>query len=511
MASKLKKFDIEKLTGKVYTPQDIVQLILDEVGFRENNRKFGSIVDPACGDGAFLTEIVKRILNSKLEVQSKIESLEQVFGWDIDQEAVSQCKQKLDDLVKEHELNPVSWNIRVADALDPEFYDSKIGNFDFVVANPPYVRIQHLDQETRKFLTSHYEYCQAGSTDIYFAFIELGEKLLSKMGKAGYITPNSFLGSEAGSPLRRSWSRSNRLSKLINFGHHQIFANASTYNAIFFFDSAKHSNFSYERWTYPLRMESSKDISYSNLDVGSAWNFDYDYANSRSTLRLKDICSIHVGIQTLADKVFFVTPHSADSGVATFTSKVNGKEYSIEEELLKPAMKVSRISSIPPSQLLKERIIWPYAKDLGKSSAAIPDEEFRVLFPLAYKYFTEHRMLLDDRDNGAINPAGWYAFARQQGLKSQFQPKIVFPPMVEKPTFLVIDDPEVIVYSGYFILTKQSAETLMTILMSKEMESWVAATGRDLRGGWKSMSKKILDDFPIPDYLAKGLIPDTLF
>jgi hypothetical protein len=511
MASKLKNFDVEKLTGKVYTPGDVVQLMLDEVGFGVNNREFGKIVDPACGDGAFLSEIVKRILNSNLERDQKSEFLEQIFGWDIDENAIRECQAKLDALVKDHKLNPVSWNISVCDALDPDFSLANQGKFDFVVANPPYVRIQHLDLETRRFLVNEYGYCKAGSTDIYYAFIELGEKLLSKKGKAAFITPNSFLGSEAGVPLRMSWSKVNRLSKLMNFGHHQIFANASTYNAIFFFDSDRHSNFSYERWAYPLQKESAKKIEYSNIVEGASWNFDYEYATSGSTLRLKDICSIHVGIQTLADKVFFITPTSSQSGLVVFNSKVNGEEYEIEEEILKPAMKVSRMSSIPPHQLLKERIIWPYPKDLGKSTAAITDDEMLQRFPLALKYLTEHRGLLDDRDNGASNPAGWYAFARQQGLKTQFQPKIVFPPMVEKPMFLPIDDPSVVIYSGYFILSSQSTETIMAILQSKEMESWVTATGRDLRGGWKSMSKKILDDFPIPDHLARNLVLETLF
>jgi methylase of polypeptide subunit release factors len=511
MASKLKNFDIEKLTGKVYTPPEIVDLILDEVGFKSTNSEFGTIVDPACGDGAFLNAVVNRILSSSLSDAEKSNCLENVYGWDIDQDAIDLCKGNLNKIVQSHGLNPISWNIRIADALDSEFVEINSGKFDYVVANPPYVRIQHLDLETRKYLVEKYDYCKSGSTDIYFAFIELGEKLLNKNGKAGYITPNSFLGSEAGIPLRSSWATSKRLTKLLNFGHHQIFTNASTYNAVFFFDLHQHSEFSYERWSYPLEIEAQKSIQYENLKTYSTWNFDYEFAGSPSKLKLKDICSIHVGIQTLADKVFFLHPLATEDGFVTFRSRVNGKEYKIEENLLKPAMKVSRISSISASKLMEERILWPYPEKLGQSTAAISEEKMSQDYPLAYEYLCDHRDLLDNRDNGAPNPGGWFAFARQQGLKSQFQPKIVFPPMVEKPVFVALNDPNVVVYSGYFILSDQSPTAIMAILNSKEMDSWVTATGRDLRGGWKSMSKKILEDFPIPDYLATELVVDSLF
>jgi len=63
MGSLVKEYKKEKLIGQIYTPDFIVSKILDDVGYTNainiNNRK---LLDPACGDGQFLKEVVKRII-----------------------------------------------------------------------------------------------------------------------------------------------------------------------------------------------------------------------------------------------------------------------------------------------------------------------------------------------------------------------------------------------------------------------------------------------------------------
>ena len=62
MGSLAKKYDQQKLFGQVYTPDYIVCKILDDVGYRGEGILGKKILDPACGDGRFLCEIVKRII-----------------------------------------------------------------------------------------------------------------------------------------------------------------------------------------------------------------------------------------------------------------------------------------------------------------------------------------------------------------------------------------------------------------------------------------------------------------
>jgi type I restriction-modification system DNA methylase subunit len=139
MASLRKTYDKKKLYGQVYTPSFIITKILDEVGFSSTEVLGKKVLDPACGDGRFLSEIVRRIVSmSPLEDLKR--NLSCVYGWDIDENAVEECKRNLERIVQPLGIC-VEWNITVKNALyqlphlsllsteTPEF-------FDFIVGNP---------------------------------------------------------------------------------------------------------------------------------------------------------------------------------------------------------------------------------------------------------------------------------------------------------------------------------------------------------------------------------------
>ena len=54
MASLTKAYTKEKLNGQIYTPDFIVNKILDNVGYNSKEILGKTILDPACGDGRFL-------------------------------------------------------------------------------------------------------------------------------------------------------------------------------------------------------------------------------------------------------------------------------------------------------------------------------------------------------------------------------------------------------------------------------------------------------------------------
>ncbi|MDR2438023.1 MAG: N-6 DNA methylase, partial [Planctomycetaceae bacterium] len=109
MASLAKTYKQEKLFGQVYTPDFIVCKILDNIGYNSPEILGKTIIDPACGDGRFLIEVVKRIINFSPENELK-KNLECVFGWDIDNVAVGYCIANLNDLIKDVNID-VRWNI----------------------------------------------------------------------------------------------------------------------------------------------------------------------------------------------------------------------------------------------------------------------------------------------------------------------------------------------------------------------------------------------------------------
>ena len=498
MGSKVRKVSQEKLQGKVYTPKWVVEKILNEIDYKGDNVIGKTIVDPACGDGQFLAAVVERIM-SKSNPEELASNLQHVHGWDIDGVAISACKERLDQLIPEP-LRPFSWNISRSNPLQTYVETASVwsqGNpkYDFVIGNPPYIRIQHLDEVNRAFIVKTFRYCNNGATDIFFAFIELGLSLLKTGAKLGFIVPNSFLTSQAGAYMRKDLASTFHVSFLSNFGAQKLFDDASTYNAIVVIQRSGPAETDIEEAVLDRVVKRYK-ISHERLHERS-WVFrEAADIGIEGAVPLSNVCSIHVGVTTLADKVFVIQGQEKD-GWVEFTSRVTGQQYKIERGILKTAIKASRSRE----RRTTEWIIWPYLKGTSK---LIAEQSFSEQYPFAYQYLVEHRERLDARDNGKAVAGGWYAFGRSQALSTVFGEKIVFPPMSAEPEFSFEPDAEAVVYSGYFIKYTGDVKALLSELTSERMKLWQDAHGRDFRGGWKSQSKNTIAEFPVPKELSVG-------
>ena len=250
MGSLSKQYSQEKLLGKIYTPNFVVCKILDDIKFNTPKIIGKQVLDPSCGDGQFLLEIARRIISfSKPEELGK--NLNCLHGWDIDTEAITQCIANLNSLTKELNIQ-VAWNISLNNSLLKHkkkdlFSEENEKKFDFIVGNPPYIRIQHLDTSQRQYIQQNYDFCRNGSTDIYIAFYELCLNLLSPSGICGLITPNTFLFTETARVMRQYFVKNKNLLQITNYGDVQLFENATTYSAIAIFSNEKNEKIRYQK------------------------------------------------------------------------------------------------------------------------------------------------------------------------------------------------------------------------------------------------------------------------
>ena len=221
-----------KRHGVVYTPAAIVELILDHVLPSDSDELAAAkVCDPACGDGAFLTAVAHRVL-AKLGRGDALSVLRRMTGYDIDRNAVSRCRSNLDAVLNLwYPGEYIDWNLFAQDALQRRLFDDGYGKFTHVVSNPPYVRVQHLEQRGRQRISGQWNVVR-GATDLYLVFYELALRLVRSRGTVGYISPSSWLRSDSGSLLRSHLVKSNRVLKVIDFGEHQIFPGVTTYTAI---------------------------------------------------------------------------------------------------------------------------------------------------------------------------------------------------------------------------------------------------------------------------------------
>ncbi len=494
MASLTKTYSDDKRAGRVYTPDHLVRRILDLAEYDGSTPL--RILDPACGDGQFLVEVVRRILDAS-HPKSLEQSLGNVHGWDVDSGAIADCRDRLDALVDPLGVT-VDWNVRVRNSLearsDGGLFAVAEEQFDLVIGNPPYVRIQHLSPEDRQLVQTRYRFCSSGSTDLYVAFFELAFDLLAPGGVAAFVTPNTYFHTATAKALRAHVATHEMLRHVVNYGHRQLFPDATTYVAITIASNAPSSRFTYTDASSDP--EHAHEVDAASLRDGSVWRFGHegDALDPERFRPLREIASIHVGLATLADPVFIVEAlDETDPDLLRVRTKRFG-EIEIERGLLRPVIKGSKVKpGVPCHQGLY--IVFPY--DDQQRPRVLAEDILAERYPLGYAYLIGARDLLDRRDNGKPNPAAWYAFGRTQALKTSFGPKIIVPPMAKTPTFVVSRMSEATVYSGYFITYDGDLDALADQLSSDRMQAYVQAGSRDFVGGWKGYTKRSFQDFPV--------------
>ena len=81
-----------KATGEVFTPTPLVQEMLDllPVSLFEDPSK--TFIDPACGDGQFLSEVLIRKLEAGHELEQAVST---IYGIDLMQDNVDLCRERL--------------------------------------------------------------------------------------------------------------------------------------------------------------------------------------------------------------------------------------------------------------------------------------------------------------------------------------------------------------------------------------------------------------------------------
>lgn len=494
----------KKLNGVVYTPKWIVSLILDNLDYKKDicDKK---IIDPACGEGAFLSGAVERFIfdaeQKKISKSGIRNALEKnIFGFDIDGTAIKKCIAVLDKIAAKYGLKNIKWQIIKTDSLDKDFVKKYFDVFDFVVGNPPYIRIQHLGKERRDKIQNDWYLCKKGSTDIFITFFELGFYLLNKAGKLGYITPNTYLKTKAGEVLREFIKTSRALKTLVDFEHNQLFENATTYSVITILDK-NHRGKTFALYKGDVEnINFIDDVSIENLNSDNWILTSNKILNKIKTIEkrgtpLNKIAKIHVGITTLADNFYIFEGPKFDGDYAEITLKDN-RVFRIEKNILKPIIKASVLKN--PNEKQERYVIFPYRK-INNKHVIIPENELKDKFPLTYNYFLAVKENLDKRDKGKPNPVAWYAFGRSQGLDTSFGKKILTSPINLKPNFIVWEKEDFTFYAGYCVKFDGDLKLLAKRLNSQDMEFYINHISRNYQNNYKSFAKSFIEKFGIVD------------
>ena len=496
-----------KTLGQVFTPTWIVNEILNLVGYNDDNILDKYILEPSSGDGVFLIEIVDRYIDTCLKQQIDtnqiIERLEKyIYGVELDKVEFDKSIENLNSLVK-NKLSidkEINWKFYNQNTLD--FFKNHLNFFDFIVGNPPYIRIHNLDTRTRSILKQDFMFSE-GTIDIYLSFFEMGFKMLNKNGLLGYITPNSYLHNSSYNLFREYLKNKKIVKILIDFKANKVFKGFSTYTAITIVNKNYAENYFEYKELINDKIEFVNRVNFDSLNKGD-WSFsntaDEDFLTNLEKDRncaIKDFFDVQYGFATLRDKIFISKTENYNDELVYFNGSL------VEKKLLKTVIKGSRFKGkINENEL----ILFPYEFENSRYRA-ISEEKLQKSYPNAYNYLLENREELEKRDldKGAL----WYEFGRSQGVQSIHKEKIVLSTLVNGQIDFYKVPKDVMMYSGLFIIKNKEFSDWTLIentLKSDEFYKYIRLTGKDFSGGYKSVTSKQIKEFKI-----KAHNPERLF
>ena len=410
-----------------------------------------TILDPACGSGAFLNAALQFLMKEhKLidEMEAKVTGSDIVFqdvensilehnlyGVDINEESVeiAQLALWLRTAKPHRKLNSLNKNIKCGNSLisDPAISGDKAfdwqkefpqvfekGGFDVVIGNPPYVRIQNLKQsEVDHYFNSYVT--PSGKLDISILFIERGYSLLNKNGILSYISTSQWMQTDYGKNIRQFLS-DGKLNTILDFGSLPVFEDADTYPAIFSISKVKGNSINYARVKSKddLTLEKLRIYQYKEYECESfsskAWNFsDFDLEQSLRKKKidfmpLKDIAPSFIGDLTGKDEAFVLKKTDADI-------------LELEKEIIYPyAYRGEEVSSYC-TVIPKSVVIYPY----HQSGELFEEEYFKQKYPNAYNYLFQMKDELMKRQDSRklyATESNWFRHLRA-GKFSYIYPK----------------------------------------------------------------------------------------
>jgi type I restriction-modification system DNA methylase subunit len=383
--------------------------------------------------------------------------------------------------------------------FDPEWMFGVREGFDVVIGNPPYIRIQTLNQTDKThaaWLKEHYASAAKGNYDLYVVFVERGLQLLEPHGQLAYILPHKFFNVQYGKPLRELIAEGKYLRHVVHFGDQQIFPGTTNYVCLLFLAKGGAGDCRWVRAddlpTWLQTQQGKEDNIPAKILTATEWNFAGQMADRLLEklrcvgIRLLDIpAEMSRGSSTGDDEVFVIEKDSQH----------------VEPEILRIPVYATDFSKYHFAPNSRWRVIFPYRRTSNRIEL-IPEKELQQNYPKAYKHLFSNKHRLSLR-KGARH---WYGYSAPRNLNLHDQAQILVPLLSESgnfatlsPTLLgklcpmasggfTISIPKTVPISPKYVLALLNSPVLFWILLR---------TSNIFRGGWITCTKQYFGELPI--------------
>lgn len=518
----------QKSSGSTYTPVDFAAFVADQIVQAADLPKSGKIrlLDPACGEGALLDALIKRL---PLSARKRVE----VVGFDTDPEAIRIATQRL-----HQDFPDLDMRLELKDFLDHVLNLKGGGDlfsagemqepFHLVIANPPYVRTQIMGMQQSQQLARCFGL--TGRVDLYYPFLLGISQVLEKNGVAGVITSNRFMTTKSGQAVRRAMLSRFRILHVWDLGDTKLFDAAVLPSVILARGASDQQRPHTDGITYSSIYETEDAAIAEATDALSALNADNDTviairdgrrfrirhgtldngddpegiwrvatqatdkwlatveANTWDTFRR--IGKIRVGVKSTADKVFVRND---------WDELPDGRP-----ELLRPLITrkcARRFKAVLPKKVghIKE-ILYPHeSTENGRAAVDLR------LYPKAASYLEKHRAVLEARTYLIEAGRKWYELWVPQDPAAWLSPKLVFPDIADKPIFWIDMDGGIVNGECYWLQCENRDEQdLLWLALAVANSTFIEAFydhrfNNKLYAGRRRFITQYVELFPLPN------------
>ena len=307
---------------------------------------------------------------------------------------------------------------------------------DFVVGNPPWVRIHNVNEDIRRGLMGKFEVYKrdkksgkvvgwnpklkktrvpfAQQIDYCMAFVEAGLGYLIEEGKLGFVITAKIMNALYANLLRKMVLEKTEILKIVDYSlsDKQLFEEATNYPMILALKKAPPSPEVDTEVTMVGAGQldwniDQKDLSLLSLNVESPWciappNIIAIFRTMQDCKpRLGDKYTVQRGVMTSANNIYLVRDFAptATEGVVTITNQ-GDERANIEEELLRPLVRGRDISAWDFK--VSGYIVWAHDDVTGDVNTKLPKN--------ALDYFTKYKEKLLSRDDYRKGQPVWTIF-----------------------------------------------------------------------------------------------------
>ncbi len=513
-----------KQDGATFTPAALANyLAVELVGHMPSNTPI-RVLDPACGDGALLFAMGTALDGAGIPYT--------LTGYDINRPYLDVAEELLSG------LGALDTRVECGDFLEsfvrresvPGLFDAvdqEAPAYDLVIANPPYVRTQHLGAERAQMIAERFDL--KGRVDLYYPFVIAMTRMLKPGGMLGLITSNRFLSIQSGAPVRQFLSAHYDVKHIVDLGDTKLFE-ASVLPALLI---AKRSETTgknqvdlaaftrvYEDSseqeqpmpTFPSVIDALRVATNTHFRVGPSsyrmtngtllldqsdkpWGLLADdedewvqRVNAGSSFMLGERFKVRVGIKTTADKVF----------IRSDWEVLNGTQP--EPELLRDLISQENIGAwrIKKAETLK--ILYTHEIRNGKRK---PIDFSR--WPKAEAYLLANEEVLKARKYVSDAGRAWYEIWVPQDPASWKLPKLVFPDISETPRFYFDTSGKLVNGNCYWIPAASAEQERLLMLAQAVCNSTLMRRYHDLvfqnklYAGRRRYFTQFIEKYPMPD------------